>query len=246
MNDAADPALAPSPPHPGAAAPGIFDRIASSRTYNVSIGLAPAALFAWFVGVEVLQLQRLLNGTNPIADASQFYPLVLAHLSKIGFMAMCVVLFLVRRFPSRKAEGLLPRMTAITGTLMMMLIVLFPAPPPTLGQSVAGVTLVALGSLLSLVVVAYLGRSFSIMAEARKLVQTGPYALVRHPLYVVEEIAVLGLVVQSFSPAAVLLFAAHLFLQIKRMGHEEKVLTAAFPDYAGYMKRVSRIIPGVY
>ena len=51
-----------------------------------------------------------------------------------------------------------------------------------------------------------LARSLSIMPEARKLVTTGLYARIRHPLYLAEDIALLGIALQfrSWQAAVVL------------------------------------------
>jgi protein-S-isoprenylcysteine O-methyltransferase Ste14 len=50
------------------------------------------------------------------------------------------------------------------------------------------------GNALAVLVLVQLGRSFSIMAEARRLVTSGVYRWVRHPLYLAEELAVIGIV----------------------------------------------------
>jgi protein-S-isoprenylcysteine O-methyltransferase Ste14 len=50
------------------------------------------------------------------------------------------------------------------------------------------------GNALAVLVPVQLGRSFSIMAEARRLVTSGVYRWVRHPLYLAEELAVIGIV----------------------------------------------------
>ena len=50
------------------------------------------------------------------------------------------------------------------------------------------------GNALAVLVLLQLGRSFSIMAEARQLVTAGVYRWVRHPLYLAEELAVIGIV----------------------------------------------------
>ena len=84
------------------------------------------------------------------------------------------------------------------------------------------------------------------MAEARELVTEWPYSLVRHPLYLAEAIAVLGLVVQNGSLPAVLLFITMIALQIQRMRYEEVVLESALPQYSAYMGQTHRLIPGVY
>src|ERR1700687_729738 len=81
------------------------------------------------------------------------------------------------------------------------------------------------------------------MAEARRLITHGPYALVRHPLYICEEIAVVGMFIQVMSPAAFLIVLAHALVQFRRMLNEEKVLKTTFAEYASYAARTPRLIP---
>jgi protein-S-isoprenylcysteine O-methyltransferase Ste14 len=56
------------------------------------------------------------------------------------------------------------------------------------------------------VVIFHLGRSFSVVPQARGLVRGGPYSFVRHPLYLAEEIALLGILLQFYSLATLTLF----------------------------------------
>jgi len=61
------------------------------------------------------------------------------------------------------------------------------------GLELAGAILVALGSAYQLWALVHLRRSFSILPEARELATTGPYAVTRHPLYLAETVALVGL-----------------------------------------------------
>src|SRR6185437_15643215 len=80
----------------------------------------------------------------------------------------------------------------------------------------------------------WLGRSFSLMAEARRLVTGGPYGIVRHPLYIGEQVAILGAAIPVMSPAALVLLALQVGCQLYRMDREEEVLAQAFPEYEAY------------
>jgi protein-S-isoprenylcysteine O-methyltransferase Ste14 len=84
------------------------------------------------------------------------------------------------------------------------------------------------------------------MPEARRLVTAGIYSKIRHPLYVAEAVAALGVLLQYRSVGAALLVAGQFAVQLWRMHEEEKVLEAQFPDYADYRRRTARLIPGVY
>jgi protein-S-isoprenylcysteine O-methyltransferase Ste14 len=84
------------------------------------------------------------------------------------------------------------------------------------------------------------------MPEARELVITGPYRLVRHPLYLAEAIATIGSVIQFLSVWTVVLLALQLMFQLRRIENEEVILTKAFPHYAVYKQTIARLIPGIY
>ena len=106
--------------------------------------------------------------------------------------------------------------------------------------------LILIGNIYGLMALRHLGRSFSIFPEGRRLVTTGPYRYVRHPLYIAESIAALGAMINFLSPASVVIVVTQLLLQFARMHYEEKVLRQTFPEYAAYARRTAKIIPGIY
>jgi protein-S-isoprenylcysteine O-methyltransferase Ste14 len=83
--------------------------------------------------------------------------------------------------------------------------------------------------------------------DSRLLIQGGPYALVRNPMYLGILLIGLGIVLVLFNWWAMIIFlfifiTRYLFLIFK----EEKKLKAAFPkDYPDYQKSVPRILPSM-
>jgi len=88
-----------------------------------------------------------------------------------------------------------------------------------------------------------LGRCFGVLPEARGLVTRGPYRLVRHPVYLGEIAALTGLTIAAPAPVHVAMLAVFIFAQLTRMRLEEAALTEAFPEYAAYAARTSRLLP---
>ncbi len=171
---------------------------------------------------------------------------LLSNLASLVFLCLVVVVAVFRLKPSRKAPSIESRITAMAATYLLLPLSLMPlGNTPPVVASVIGLCLVGLGSVLSAYVLVWLGRSFSIMAEARGLVTRGPYAIVRHPLYVAEEIAVIGMVLLNWSLIAVVLAGLQWALQLRRMRHEEEVLLSAFPEYGSYAACTPRWLPGL-
>ena len=185
------------------------------------------------------------NALEWLAASPDFEMLMLlSELASLAFLILVVSTTIIRLKPLRSAEGVEPRFTALAGTFATALIILI---PPTVALSPAlkimALCLTAVGFLLSAYVLYWLGRSFSIMAEARRLVTAGPYRFVRHPLYVVEEIAIIGTLVLNLSLPAALLIAVQWAFQLRRMHHEELVLGKTFPEYADYAARTPKVLP---
>ncbi len=170
---------------------------------------------------------------------------IFAKLSIIIFIGLHCFLFLARWRPIEKSRGPLPRMMAIAGSFFFFLLAI-PQGNPSLLRIIIGTLLLCFGTCLAILALSRLGRSYSMMPEARKLVTTGFYSIVRHPMYLSEQIAIAGIVIQSRFPYALALFTIHLWIQIQRMKNEEKVLQKTFPEYQGYKLRTARLIPHVY
>lgn len=198
--------------------------------------------FAWGGTHKLLAIAALLREWSTIEPVTRWTYLA-AHVSAFAFISLLVVTTLVRYRPIRNAEGLEPRVSALVGTFLGLTLGMLPPANLPPAVTLIAVALSALGAALSAYVLLSLGRSFSIMPQARKLVTTGPYAIVRHPLYCSEELMALGVVLLFFSPSAVVIAVIHWMFQLRRMVNEEKVLRAQFPEYDAYAARTPRVIP---
>ena len=96
-----------------------------------------------------------------------------------------------------------------------------------------------------------MGKNWSLVARTREdhqLVQTGPFAVVRHPIYVALFLFMLAMAIAYGHTAnlilAVPVFAIGTWLRVR---HEEQLLRAQFgADYDIYAARVKRFVPGVF
>ncbi|MEA3027526.1 MAG: hypothetical protein QOF91_2811 [Alphaproteobacteria bacterium] len=202
---------------------------------------ALVVIFAAMATYQVMALFALIRASGEL----DFLDLAI-RIANIAFVMLVVALAIVRLKPMRSAEGFEPRLSALAGTFLSVALVALPQPDIGTTLRVISLVLIAAGWLLSVYVLFWLGRSFSVMAQARQLVTTGPYAIVRHPLYLCEEITVLGIALAHFSIAAVLIVAVQWMFQLRRMSNEEKVLGASFPECAAYFARTPKIIPSLH
>ena len=116
--------------------------------------------------------------------------------------------------------------------------------------SVAGVVIMGAGGLLALLGVLHLGRSLTALPHPRdgsRLVESGVYSLVRHPIYGGLVIGTLGYGLAMHAPltAAVGSLVLLGFFRLKS-AREEIWLEQRYAGYPAYRARTRRIIPFVY
>jgi protein-S-isoprenylcysteine O-methyltransferase Ste14 len=223
-----------------------FAKLHQSRLYDL---LMRVPLLGYAVFFATLQMAGLASYVHE-ADAARplvFYAIgMVMRLSTITFLLLLAAATILRARPTGKARGLEPRISAMIGAFLVYAIPLFPRRELPVIAEMVSTLLVLFGSAAAIYTLLQLGRSFSLMAEARRLVTSGPYRLVRHPLYLAEELAVIGISMQFFSLSAAFVLAVQIAFQLRRMHNEEAVLAESFPEYAAYRQRTARLLPGVY
>ena len=93
---------------------------------------------------------------------------------------------------------------------------------------------------------AYLSRTIKV-EEGQKVVDTGLYGIVRHPMYMATILLFLMIPVVLGSWYALIVFAVYPAIIIVRLKDEEELLTRELPGYAEYKQKVKyRIIPFIW
>lgn len=93
---------------------------------------------------------------------------------------------------------------------------------------------------------AYLSRTIEVQA-GQKVVDTGLYGVVRHPMYTATILIFLSMPLVLASPLSFALMLIYIPLIIKRIKHEERLLKRELEGYGDYMQRVKyRLIPYIY
>lgn len=93
---------------------------------------------------------------------------------------------------------------------------------------------------------AYLSRTIKV-EEGQKVVDTGLYGIVRHPMYMATILLFLMIPLVLGSWYALIVFAFYPAIIVVRLKDEEALLTRELPGYAEYRQRVKyRIIPFVW
>jgi len=82
-----------------------------------------------------------------------------------------------------------------------------------------------------------------LLVAVREVVSGGPYAYVRHPMYLGYIFELSGLVLSSFSLGMLAAAAGFLGLMVMRARLEEARLIEACPAYRDYMKRTGFLFP---
>lgn len=119
---------------------------------------------------------------------------------------------------------------------------------PTWAVTVASVILLVSYALYAEVMRenAYLSRTVEV-SEGQRVVDTGLYGIVRHPMYAVTVWLFLSIPVVLGSWWSLLCFLPYVAVIVIRIRNEEKVLTKGLAGYTDYQKRVKyRLLPFVW
>jgi protein-S-isoprenylcysteine O-methyltransferase Ste14 len=178
------------------------------------------AITLYLMRTDPKLLARRMRG-GPTAETEPKQKLIMA-LTSLGFVALIVLPALDHRF----AWSRMPTYVAVAGDV-----------------------LVALGFIAVLFV--FKENSFSSatieLAPDQKVISTGPYALVRHPMYAGALVLLLGIPLALGSWWGLLIVAAMLPALIWRLIDEEDFLARNLPGYVAYQTNVRyRLIPGLW
>lgn len=121
--------------------------------------------------------------------------------------------------------------------------------PVPLSVSLAGYALVALGFLIIFVVYkenTFASATIEIYPE-QKVISTGPYALVRHPMYMGAFLLLFGIPLSLGSWCGLLVIVMMMPALIWRLLDEEKFLVKNLPGYVEYQDKVRRhLVPFIW
>jgi protein-S-isoprenylcysteine O-methyltransferase Ste14 len=207
--------------------------------------LIAVSVFTFFMMLNILVIYRDLRVLSPI-NMTKALGLV-HHLLVVFFYGLIVLFYFLRSSASSTSGSFVVNTIAVLTTFAPSALSLLSRSKLSKPEIVFGADfIIVLGIVLAIYSLGSLGRSFSIVPQARKLVQSGPYRLVRHPLYLGELIGLSGVVLVGHTMQKIAIFFLIVACQIYRALQEEKLLTNIFPEYRGYCLKTARFIPGVF
>lgn len=112
---------------------------------------------------------------------------------------------------------------------------------------VEGVGLAVTGAVLGLwAMTANRPGNFSVMPEPKlgaRLIQSGPYRWVRHPMYTAVMLVTLGSTLCQCTGLHLLAWVGLVAVLHAKASREERLLRAVYPEYAAYYEHTGRFLP---
>jgi protein-S-isoprenylcysteine O-methyltransferase Ste14 len=181
---------------------------------------ASAAITLYLMKKDPQLLARRMSG-GPAAEKLPAQKIIMS-LTSLGFIGLLVVPALDRRF----AWSHLPPAAALAGDALV-------------GIGFLGIFLVFRENSFTSATIE--------LAPDQKVVSTGPYAVVRHPMYATALVMLLGIPIALGSLWGIFVFVAFVPALLWRLFDEEKFLVKNLPGYREYQARVRyRLVPRVW
>jgi protein-S-isoprenylcysteine O-methyltransferase Ste14 len=201
------------------AAAGTFDYW-QAWTFLAVYFTASLAITLYLVQEDPALLARRMSG-GPFAEKEPVQRIIMSFVS-IGFIGLLVL----PGIDHRLAWSRMPIHVTIVGDLLVVI-------------GWLGIFLVFRENSFSSATIE--------LAANQRVISTGPYALVRHPMYVSALVMLLGIPVALGSWWGVLIIAAILPALVWRLLDEERFLARNLPGYTAYQGRVRyRLLPLIW
>lgn len=121
---------------------------------------------------------------------------------------------------------------------------------PVIANTIQGILIESAGVFLALHAI-YVVRLRNIniapiVKHGGELVKTGPYSIIRHPMYIAQIVALIPLLVEHYSLSRLIVLIILTITLLLKINYEEKQLVMHFADYEDYMKKTWRMLPYIY
>jgi protein-S-isoprenylcysteine O-methyltransferase Ste14 len=224
----------------GTSARALWDGILQVDNHLIGLVICVFAVLDWLAvydGIEPLQIY-VSQGIYTVPSLG-----VLNTLFSAIYLTLAAIILLSLRQPLSRYRSVWPNLVAVLAAFGLYAFVVIPTGTFLRVNVAVSLLLIVIGSIVVITALIYLRQAFSVTPQARFLVTAGPYAIVRHPMYVGNILSILGVALLIDSVEAIALFVICAALQLGRAFYEERLLREAFPDYANYQARVGRFFP---